>query len=60
MPTKPSGKPTDGKSEQQAESVSVSIGFPDQMLNELTGYAKHIGVDRNSLIKMWIAEKLKA
>ena len=37
----------------------VNVDFPVWMTEALDRRAKHLGVTRQSLIKMWIAEKLK-
>ena len=37
----------------------VNVDFPVWMVSKLDREAKHLGVTRQSLIKMWIAEKLK-
>ena len=37
----------------------VNVDFPIWMVSKLDREAKHLGVTRQSLIKMWIAEKLK-
>ena len=36
----------------------VNIDFPLWMVESLDKQAKHLGVPRQALIKMWIAEKL--
>ncbi len=38
----------------------VNVDFPDWMLNSLDREASKIGVTRQSIIKMWIAERIKA
>ncbi len=40
------------------KSKRVNIDFPTWMVTLLDKEAKHIGVSRESIIKMWIAEKL--
>jgi hypothetical protein len=42
------------------ESRRVNVDFPDWMIHELGTEAKRLGVTRQSVIKVWIAEKLKA
>lgn len=42
------------------ESRRVNVDFPDWMIHELDREAKRLGVTRQSVIKVWIAEKLKA
>ena len=41
------------------EIKRVNVDFPIWMVVGLDREAKHLGVTRQSLIKMWIAEKLK-
>ena len=41
------------------EPKRVNVDFPVWMVSKLDNAAKHLGVTRQSLIKMWIAEKLK-
>ena len=41
------------------EPKRVNVDFPIWMVSKLDRQAKHLGVTRQSLIKMWIAEKLK-
>lgn len=36
----------------------VNVDFPDWMLNKLDRAADRLGVPRQSLIKVWIAERL--
>ena len=42
------------------EPKRVNVDFPVWMVSKLDREAKHLGVTRQSLIKMWIAEKLKS
>ena len=42
------------------EPRRVNVDFPAWMVSKLDKEAKHMGVPRQSLIKMWIAEKLKS
>ena len=37
----------------------VNIDFPDWMVEALDKEAKHIGVSRQAIIKMWLAERLE-
>jgi len=37
----------------------VNVDFPQWMIHSLEKEAKRLGVPRQSLIKIWIAEKLK-
>lgn len=42
------------------EPKRVNIDFPSWMVDSLDKEAKHIGVSRQAVIKMWLAEKLKS
>jgi hypothetical protein len=42
------------------EPKRVNIDFPAWMVNSLDKEAKHIGVSRQAVIKMWLAEKLQS
>jgi hypothetical protein len=41
------------------EPKRVNIDFPAWMVDSLDKEAKHIGVSRQAVIKMWLAEKLQ-
>ena len=41
------------------ESKRVNVDFPVWMVECLDSEAKRLGVTRQSMIKMWLAEKLK-
>ena len=41
------------------ETRRVSVDFPEWMINTLYHQAAKLGVTRQSIIKFWIAEKLK-
>jgi len=41
------------------EPKRVNIDFPAWMVDLLDREAKHIGVSRQAVIKMWLAEKLQ-
>ncbi|WP_457743733.1 type II toxin-antitoxin system BrnA family antitoxin [Sulfurimonas sp.] len=41
------------------EPKRVNIDFPSWMVQSLDKEAKHIGVSRQAVIKMWLAEKLQ-
>ena len=41
------------------EQKRVNVDFPVWMINDLDKEARRIGVPRQSLIKIWIAERLK-
>ncbi|MBW4442449.1 MAG: BrnA antitoxin family protein [Plectolyngbya sp. WJT66-NPBG17] len=38
---------------------SVRIDFPDRMINGIDQEAKRLGLDRQSLLEVWVEEKLK-
>lgn len=38
----------------------VNIDFPAWMVQSLDKEAKHVGVSRQAVIKMWLAEKLQS
>jgi hypothetical protein len=38
----------------------VNVDFPEWMINSLDKEARRLGVTRQSIIKVWIAERLKA
>jgi hypothetical protein len=42
------------------EQKRVNVDFPLWMLQELDKEAKRLGVPRQSIIKVWVAERLKA
>ncbi|MFP4332656.1 MAG: type II toxin-antitoxin system BrnA family antitoxin [Campylobacterales bacterium] len=42
------------------EPKRVNIDFPAWMVDSLDREAKHIGVSRQAVIKMWLAEKLQS
>jgi hypothetical protein len=37
----------------------INVDFPIWMLQGLDRKAKHLGVNRQSILKMWVAEKLE-
>jgi len=41
------------------DSKRVNVDFPEWMLHSLDKEAKRLGVPRQSIIKIWIAERLK-
>lgn len=41
------------------EQKRVNVDFPIWMVNQLDREAKHVGVTRQSIIKMWLAERLE-
>ena len=41
------------------EPKRVNIDFPSWMVQSLDKEARHIGVSRQAVIKMWLAEKLQ-
>jgi len=42
------------------EPKRVNIDFPAWMIQSLDKEAKHVGVSRQAVIKMWLAEKLQS
>lgn len=42
------------------EIKRINVDFPVWMVESLDRRAKHLGVNRQSVIKMWIAEKLES
>jgi hypothetical protein len=42
------------------EPKRVNIDFPAWMVESLDKEAKHIGVSRQAVIKMWLAERLQS
>jgi hypothetical protein len=42
------------------EQKRVNVDFPVWMIQDLDREAKRLGVPRQSLIKIWIADRLKA
>ena len=42
------------------EPKRVNIDFPRWMIQSLDREAKHVGVSRQAVIKMWLAEKLQS
>ena len=41
------------------EQKRVNVDFPVWMIESLDKEAKHLGVTRQSIIKVWLAERLK-
>jgi hypothetical protein len=41
------------------ETKRVNIDFPSWMVNSLDKEAQHIGISRQAVIKMWLADKLR-
>ena len=44
----------------KTETKKVNVDFPEWIIESLDKEAKRIGVTRQSIIKVWIAERLKA
>ena len=44
----------------KTETKKVNVDFPEWVIAALDEEAKKIGVTRQSIIKVWIAERLKA
>ncbi|MFN2353686.1 MAG: type II toxin-antitoxin system BrnA family antitoxin [Desulfopila sp.] len=42
------------------EPKRVNIDFPSWVVDDLDKHAKRLGISRQALVKVWIAEKLKA
>ena len=42
------------------EQKRINVDFPVWMLEALDRQARHLGVTRQSVIKMWLAERLQA
>lgn len=43
----------------KTDTKKVNVDFPEWVINSLDEEAKKIGVTRQSIIKVWIAERLK-
>ena len=43
----------------KTDTKKVNVDFPEWVINALDQEAKKIGVTRQSIIKVWIAERLK-
>jgi hypothetical protein len=43
----------------EREQKRVNVDFPLWMIHQLDKEAKHLGVPRQSIIKVWVAERLK-
>jgi len=44
----------------KTDTKKVNVDFPEWVISALDKEAKKIGVTRQSIIKVWIAERLKA
>jgi hypothetical protein len=44
----------------EQEQKRVNVDFPLWMIHQLDKEAKRLGVPRQSIIKVWVAERLKA
>ena len=44
----------------KTDTKKVNVDFPEWIIDALDEEAKRIGVTRQSIIKVWIAERLKA
>ncbi len=44
----------------KTDTKKVNVDFPEWIIESLDKEAKKIGVTRQSIIKVWIAERLKA
>ncbi len=47
-------------SQLKTDTKKVNVDFPEWVIQALDQEAKKIGVTRQSIIKVWIAERLKA
>jgi hypothetical protein len=43
----------------ELEQKRVNVDFPQWMIHQLDKEAKRLGVPRQSIIKVWVAERLK-
>ena len=41
------------------ETRRVNVDFPEWMISALDAQARHLGVSRQAVIKVWIAERLE-
>ena len=48
-----------GAKRPNQDQKRVNVDFPKWMVNELNMEARRIGVTRQSIIKVWIAERLE-
>ncbi len=48
-----------GKHRPELEQKRVNVDFPVWMIHRLDREARRLGVTRQSVIKMWLAERLK-
>jgi hypothetical protein len=44
----------------EQEQKRVNVDFPVWMINQLDKEAKRLGVPRQSIIKVWVAERLES
>ena len=49
----------DLKKAQRLKTKRVNVDFPEWMLQQLDEESKRLGITRQSIIKVWIAEKLQ-
>ncbi|MDQ6965444.1 MAG: CopG family transcriptional regulator [Mariprofundaceae bacterium] len=49
-----------GKRRPELEQKRVNVDFPVWMIQQLDREARRLGVTRQSVIKMWLADRLKA
>jgi len=49
-----------GKRRPELEQKQVNVDFPVWMIQQLDREARRLGVTRQSVIKMWLADRLKA
>jgi len=48
-----------GKRRPELEQKRVNVDFPVWMIQQLDKEARRLGVTRQSVIKMWLADRLK-
>ena len=48
------------KGNKTTDTRKVNVDFPEWVIESLDREAKKVGVTRQSIIKVWIAERLKA
>ncbi len=49
----------EGRENLAEETVAVGIDFPRWMLNRIDTEAESLGLSRQALVNMWIAEKFE-
>jgi len=59
MKAKTLDKKFDDNKEDILNDLRVNVDFPIWMITSLDKEAKHLGVTRQSIIKVWLAERLE-